>query len=230
MLYLPEHYKQRRASQRGTALLTALLLVLILTLCGAMFSRASMENLKIISLQDATSDTFQIAEGAVHDMIRQMSVRPNLWRNAPPLASIPSGYTSYSPLSYASTNGIPSCTGSKCLRSLYPTTGGLVKNFGPLGAAGNTVDTTLPVFSQLNDTALPTADVTLNGESGWSQVEHMDEVLPSTFSLGVDLANNPAGGSTTNNIRFRITGKTLKTVKGNEGASTVVVIVELPAV
>lgn len=212
------------------ALPSALLLIMVLTIAGAMFSKASIQNLKIVSLQDATSDTFQISEGAIHDIISQMSVRPNLWRTKVPLSTLPYGYTEYSPLSYGATNGIPSCTGANCLRNLYPTSGGLIKNFGPIGGSGDSVDATKTVYNQFNTASLPTADVTLNGESGWTQVEHMDEILPNANTLGVDLANNASAGTGVNSIRFRITGKTVKTVRGRQGEATIVIIAELPAV
>lgn len=215
---------------RGMALPSALLLIMVLALAGAMFSKASIQNLKLVSLQDATSDTFQIAEGAVHDVLRQMSVRPSLWRSKTAISALPLGYTSYSPLTYPATNGIPNCSGANCMQNLYPNAGGLIKNFGPVGGDGDTVSTALSIFNQLNQPVTPQPDLTLNGQSGWSQVEHMDEVLPNTGSLGAELTNNPGGGSGASNIRFRITGKTRRTVKGRTGESTIVVIAELPAV
>lgn len=220
-----------RSASAGMALPSALLLVMVLAISGAMFSKASIQNLKIVSLQDATSDTFQIAEGAVHDIIRQMSVRPNLWRTKAPIGGVPAGYTAYSPLSFAATNGIPSCTGANCIRSLYPASGGLIKNFGPIGGDGDSVNTSREVYNQLNPSAPPSSDLVLNGLAGWSQVEHMDEVLPTgSASLGADLTTNAGGGYGASNIRFRITGKTFKTVKDRQGEATVVIIVELPAV
>ncbi len=217
------------AVKSGMALPSALFLVMVISVSGAMFSKASIQNLKIVTLQEGTSDTFQVAEGAIHDIVRLMSVRPHLWREQVPVAGTPNGYTEYSPLAYVATNNIPSCLGPKCLLDLYPTGGGLIKNFGPSGGDGDAVDTSRHVYDQLNTSSPPTRDVTLNGQSGWSQVERMDEKLPDGSSMGADLSNNPLGGGSASNIRFRITGKTLRTIHGRQGESTVVVIAEIPA-
>lgn len=236
MRFLQELYKHfvkrfetKAGEKSGMALPSALFLIMVISVSGAMFSKASIQNLKVVTLQEGTSDTFQVAEGAVHDIIRQMSVRPHLWRDQVPLSGIPLGYTEYLPLTYAATNNIPSCVGKGCLRDLYPTGGGLIKNFGPFGGDGEAVDTALHLYDQLNTTTPQTADVVLNGENGWSQVEHMDEQLPDGSSLGSDLTNNPVGGMSASNVRFRITGKTLRTMRNRQGESTVVVIVEIPA-
>ena len=220
---------KKNRSQLGLALPTALLLLLVVSSAGALLSSVAMKSFSIQKVENTTAKSFQVSEGAIHDIIGEMSSRPHLWRDKVPLNTLPLNYTEYSQLDYASTNGIPSCSGQNCIRNLYPTGGGLVKNFGPRTGTGATADTTKAVWDQLVSTALPTADVTLNGQVGFSQVERLDESIPTGTNLGADMANNPNGGSNPRNIRFRLTGKTYNTIGSRTGVSTVVVVAEIPA-
>lgn len=217
-------------SESGFALPTALLLIVVLTAAGLIFTNVATSNLRIVSLEDASTDTFEVSEGVVHQLISQLSIQPHLWREKTSLSVIPSGYTEYSPSTYTASNGIPTCSGDACLRSLYPTGGGLIKNFGPIGDSGDTVNSGASITNQLDAASLPTADLTLNGLPAWVQVEHMEEIALSAASLGADLANNPDSGNNGSAIRFRLTGTTQKTIKGRNGKSTVVITVEVPPV
>jgi hypothetical protein len=217
------------STQRGLALPTALLMLLVVTAAGALLSNMGIQGLTIQRIENRAAESFQVAEGAVHDILGDMSSRPHLWRDRAPLNVQPQNYVTYSQLDYAATNGIPSCSGTNCLRNLYPTGGGLLKNFGPRLSAGATVNQTQPIWNQLASNALPPADVTLNGQAGFSQVERLDESIPVGTNLGADMSNNPSGGSTARNTRFRITGKTFNTIGNRTGQATIVVIAEIPA-
>lgn len=218
-----------RSDQDGLALPTALMLVMVISIGGSIFASTTVQNLRTVTIDEATQDTFQVAEGALHNIIRQISANPQLWREKVALATAPSGYTEFTPLTYSATNGIPPCSGALCLRQMFPTGGGLIKNYGPIGGDGDNVDDTATIVDQLNDASLPDPDVTLNSQSAWAQVEHMDESLPGSTSIGGDLINNPVGGTVATNIRFRITGTTLRTVRERQGRSTVMAMIEVPA-
>lgn len=218
----------RLSGQRGSALPLALLVVMILGVLGGVYSRISVQNLRTQKLNEATVDAVEIAEGVAHDLVRQMVILPHLWREKVPLATVPLNYVEYSPLSFSATNGIPTCSGVGCHRNRYPTGGGLLKNAGPVGGYGDTVDATLPVTSQVDPSDLPPADLTLNGLSAWSQVERLDELMPGASSIGGDLANNPGGGTNANAIRFRITGTTRRAIRAQTAQPEVVVVVEVP--
>jgi hypothetical protein len=221
--------KNHRYNQKGLALPTALLLILVVSSAGALFSSVAIRSFTIQRIENTVAESYQVSEGAIHDIIGEMSSRPHLWRDRVPLNTIPLSYTEYSQLDYAGTNGIPSCSGQNCIRNLYPTGGGIVKNFGPRLGAGATVDASKTVWNQLSSSSLPTADVTLNSQMGFSQVERLDESIPTGTNLGADMSNNPAGGSTPRNIRFRITGKTYNSLGTRTGQSTVVVVAEIPS-
>ena len=214
--------------QKGLALPTAMLLLLVITASTALLTNTAIRNFRILKTEQATTDSFQESEGAVHQVIGDMASHSHLWRGRDPLNTVPLNYTEYSQLTYGASNGIPTCTGQNCIRSLYPVGGGLEKNFGPITSSGVNVDSTKEIYNQLNSASLPAADVTLNGQSGYSQVEKLDESIPVGSNFGTDMSNNPSGGTGSKNIRFRITGKTLRPYGTRTGVSTVVVVVELP--
>lgn len=218
-----------RRCQRGMALPLALLAVLLFASAGTLLTRTTVESWQTVKMTEATADTFEIAEGVLHDLLRQMSSQPHLWRDKTALATLPSGYTQYSPSINVASNGIPSCSGIACHRCLYPTGGGLLKNFGPIGGDGDQVNNAVSIVQQLNTAALPAADVTLNGRQAWGQVERLDETTVGASSIGADLTNNPGAGNSSAAIRFRLTGTTLRAVQGQNGRATLVIVAELPA-
>ncbi len=207
----------------------ALFLLLLLSSISAIYSSTSVNSISQVKIAEVAQENALIAEGAIHDMLSQISVRANLWREKVNLTASPSAYTEFSPLSYSATNGIPSCAGIACQRSLYPTGGGLIKNFGPIGAEGDVVNNSLPITAQLNTGTLPTADITLNNRSAWVQVERLDQAPPGASSIGADLNTTVGGGAYAGAVRYRITAKSLRRFKGRLGESTLVSIVELPA-
>ena len=215
--------------EKGLALPVALLLLLFITASAALLSDVSMGTFKQTKIQEAIQDTFQNAEGAVHEVMRQMSVYPELWRARTILPTVPASYTSYSPLTFSSSNGIPTCSGAGCHRNLYPVGGGLIKNFGAEGAGASDVDAAYPVTDQLDPDDPPTQDIQLNGQSAWVQVERLDETLVSSESLGGSLDSNPLSGTGASEVRFRLTGVNFRTVRDRRGLSTVVYIVALPS-
>ena len=216
-------------TERGVAIPTALLLVLFISAISALFSTLATGNLRQINISNAVQDTFNSAEGGSHEVMREMAISPELWRELNVLASLPNSYTEYSPQNFLSTNGIPSCSGIACHRQMYPTGGGLIKNFGPLGGDGDTVDTTALIVEQLDPDSPPTQDLTLNNQSVWMQVERLDEKNPDAGSLGGSLDNNNSGGTSAGVTRFRITATTYRTVRGERGLATLVYVVELPS-
>lgn len=218
----------RRDTINGMALPAALFFSLTITSLAAIFAQLAMKNMEIVQQQEATTDTFEIAEGVVHDLLRQIVINPHLWRQRVPLPDEPDGYAEFSPADFTSRNGIPNCTGIACERNMFPTGGGFIKNFGPIGSAGDSVDTDFPASEQLDPENLPDPDIELNSRPGWVQVERLDESFPSSNTIGADISNNPQAGGNANVIRFRVTGTALRAVKGANGGSTVVVIVEVP--
>ena len=222
-------FKSRINKEQGIALPMALIFVMVMTAMGALLSHVSIDASKQVVSIDATRDTFNVADGVSNSILADMSSAPELWRQMDPLASSPNGYTEYVPGSYISTNGIPSCSGAGCLREMYPVGGGLLKNYGPFGAEGDSVDTSYSILDQLDPSSPPTAEVSLNGQSGWSLVERLDEVRLSENSMGASLENNGVGQSNSSAVRFRVTGKSFRTVRGTRGEATVVYVVEVPA-
>lgn len=216
-------------NQKGLALPTALLLVMVIAIAGGIFVKTSSRNFYLALQDEATVDSYQISEGAVHSIISGMSSTPHLWRERVMLQNVPLNYIEYSQLNYGGTNGIPNCSGRNCMRNLYPSGGGLIKNFGPISSNGSSVNTTKEVWDQLNPSSLPTSDLTLNGINSYNQVERLDESIPSGTNLGTELTNNPIGGTSNKNVRFRVTGKTLRSLGTRTGESTLVAILEMPA-
>jgi hypothetical protein len=217
-----------RHSSRGLALPAALIMMLMISSLTLILSRMTVHNLTEISTTDSTELTFLAAEGALNKQIGDMSVLATLWETKPVLASHPASYTEYSPFSYSSTNGIPSCSGIACQRDLYPTGGGLLKNLGPVGGDGEQVDTAFSITEQLNPADLPTADMTLSSVSAWTQVERLDETTPSASNVGGSLNSGLAEGGNAKMVRFRLTSASSKDLKGRRGYTTIVAVVEMP--
>ncbi len=223
--------RRRRVIKRieaGLALPLTLLMILTLTAASAVMVSVSRENLGRLKLRKEASQTYLVAEGAANQILGDMAIYGALWDQLPNLASKPYGYTEYAPGAYSATNGIPTCTGESCLRNLYPLGGGLLKNLGPLTGAGATVDTNYAMADQLNYTSPQTADSTLGNLSGWSQVERLDETTPNASSVGGSLSNSLAEGGNARTVRFRVTGLSMKRVRGRVGLASVVMVVELP--
>mgnify|MGYP005743188175 FL=1 len=163
--------------QEAFALPAALFLLLVLSAAGVVISTAANNSLQEIVVDNTRQETFLVSEGAANQIFGDMSSAPETWRSMTPLSDLPADYTEYSPQSYSSSNGIPTCSGVACHRDLFPTGGGLLKNFGPTGGDGEVVDTSFPITEQLNPDDLPEADVTLNSMQSWTQVERLDESL-----------------------------------------------------
>ncbi len=215
-------------NQGGMSLPIALFLILAISAASSILSNAATQNLKEVKITESTNDSFYIAEGALQDFIGQLGAYSQLWREKVVLAALPLGQVQYSPITYASTNGIPSCSGIACHRKMYPVGGGVLKNFGPLGGAGDIVDTTKSITNQLDQSSLPTADITLNNRNAWFQVERLDETSPGKNSIGASLTNNDIHGSSSSAIRYRVTSIALRTLKNKTGLSTLITVLELP--
>ncbi|MCB9029421.1 MAG: hypothetical protein H6619_00060 [Deltaproteobacteria bacterium] len=215
-------------SESGITLPIALLLLLIVSAASALISNTSTQNFQEMKATEAIHDGFYVAEGALEDLISQLSAAPEIWRDMAILPGVPNGYTKYSPITYTSTNGIPDCTGIACHREMYPIGGGVLKNFGPKGAEGSEIDVNFSITSQLDPADTPTADITLNNRSAWTQIERLDETKPSSSTLGMSLENNNLQGSSGASIRFRITAVALRQLKNRIGTSTVTAVVEMP--
>jgi hypothetical protein len=217
-----------RDGQTGGALPLALFLTLVLAMSGAITTKIAQLGLRKIPIAEATTDTFQVAEGAAHQLLSQMSGNPELWRELNPIQDLPAGYTQYSPAALSASNGIPSCSSRGCHRNYFPVGGGLVKNFGPLTAEGGEVDTAYAIADQLDPENPPDPDAILNGRDGWVQVERLEEISISAGSLGGGLENNRSGGSRTGVVRFRLSAVADREVRGRRGRSTLVMVVEMP--
>ncbi len=221
--------KRNANQEQAMALPAALMVVLLLVSVGAIFTNISMSGLQHVKKLEKTKQNFQAAEGAANDIMSQMAVNPESWREANPLADLPDGYTEYVPAAYSASNGIPTCSGSSgCHRQMYPTGGGLVKNAGPLSGDGGDVLTDVEITAQVSSLSLPVADVVLNNQSAWSQVERLDEVIVSEGSMGGSLESGNTNAGSANAVRFRITGISLNDIKGRDATSTVVYVVEVP--
>ena len=216
-----------RKSECGVALPAALLMIMMVVSMTVLLTKMSIHNLNEISISQSTDITYLAAEGAVNKQISEMSVLGTQWEEKPAITSLPSGYTEYSPATYASSNGIPTCSGVACHRSMYPTGGGLLKNIGPVNGAGDSVDTRYSITDQLDTTHLATADLTLTSISAWTQVERLDEATPSASTVGGSLGNSIAEGGNSKVVRYRVTGTALKKLKGKDGRTTVVAVVEM---
>lgn len=212
----------------GIALPIVLVLSLLIATITSIMGNSSSYSLRSVKDSQAMADTNYVAEGALNDMLAQMSVNRSLWRKYPVLLTKPSGYTQYNPLTYTSNNGIPTCSGTACQRHLYPIGGGLLKNFGPIGGDGSEVDASYSITQQLDLVNPPDPDITLNGRNAWVQVERLDQVMPSENSIGATLLNNDPSGLNSYSIRFRVTAVSTRNVRGLVGTSTIVAVVEMP--
>lgn len=216
-------------SSNGMALPAVLIMLVLIAGVTAILSQISIHQERRISLIQATDDTYLAAEGAVNKQIADMSVLGSLWTQKPNLSSSPSGYTEYSPATYSGTNGIPSCSGIACHRSMYPTGGGLIKNLGPVNGDGDQVDGGYSITEQLDPSDQPDTDLTLGDIKAWTQVERLDETMPSAATVGASLTNAVAEGGNARMVRYRITGQSTKSVRGRRGYATVVAVLEMPS-
>ncbi|MCB0335818.1 MAG: hypothetical protein KDD62_05915 [Bdellovibrionales bacterium] len=219
---------KRSLKQQGFALPLALLIMLVIAGAGAIFSNIVKSGTEFVKSGQGTANMFYVAEGALQDVVSSMAIEGNLWIEQPMLTSSPSGYVAYAPASYASSNGIPTCGGAGCHRHLHPVEGGLVKNVGPITGVGSQVYEDYPITDQIDYNDFPDADIELNGVSGFSQVERLDEAPIGATSIGGDLMNNPSNGAGVNPVRFRVTGYATQSHKGRRGRSVVVAVVEIP--
>lgn len=215
--------------EKGLALPAVLILMLLMASVCAVLSSVSMHNLKSVQIHNATETNYLAAEGVVNKLVGEISSLGTLWEQQVPLNVKPSAYSEYSPTTFVSSNGIPPCSGISCQRHLYPTGGGLLKNVSPAGVLSSSVDTAYPISEQIDFQSLPEADLMLSDQSAWVQVERLEEIRIQDSMLGASLSNGLAEGGNAKNVRFRITGYSLKAVKGRLGLSTIVAIVELPA-
>lgn len=216
-------------TEAGLALPLAMIFLLVMTAMGSLLTYVSIDANKQVKIIEATRDTHNVSDGVVNKVLADMSSAPELWRQMDPLATNPDGYVEYAPDAFSGTNGIPTCSGAGCLREMYPIGGGLLKNYGPFGGDGEDVDSGFSILDQLDPENPPQAEVSLNGHSGWTQIERLDELKISEGSLGASLENNGVGQSDSSVVRFRVTGKSFRTIRGVRGESTVVYVVEVPA-
>lgn len=215
--------------EHGFALPAALMMMVVVLGVTTILTTLSSEGLKRTGAQEGIAQSYLAAEGALHKTIADMSGYGNLWDQQGTLAESPTGYTEYSPNTYASNNGVPLCDSSAgCHRNFFPAGGGLIKNFGPLGDDGSAVETTYAITEQLDPMAPPAADVTVGDHPAWVQVERLDETLPSAAAVGGNLSSSLAEGGNAKEVRFRITGTALREVRGRIGSATVVSVVKMP--
>jgi hypothetical protein len=215
-------------SENGLSLPIVLFLVLTIMSASAIFSIVGTQNIREMKITEASTDSFYVAEGAIQDFIAQLGVYSQLWREKVNLVEIPLNYEQFNPLSYASSNGIPNCSGHACQRLMYPIGGGLLKNFGPMGADGDIVNPDATVINQLSTIDPQTPDVVLNNKNAWYQVERLDETSVTANSIGASLSNYEAHSSGYAGVRFRITALAQRPLKGKMGFSSIVAVVELP--
>lgn len=215
--------------ERGFALPAALFMMIVVLGVTLILSTIAGEGLRRTAALEGTTQSFLAAEGALNRMIADMSSYGSLWDQQGALAALPAGYTEYSPNSYASNNGVPQCTsGPGCQRNFFPSGGGLLKNVGPLGGAGSTVETGYPITDQLDSNNPPPADTAIGGQPAWVQVERLDETLPSASAVGGNLSSSLAEGGNAKEVRFRLTGTAFRDVRGRRGTATVVSVVKMP--
>ncbi len=214
--------------QNGMVLPAVMMTLVLISSVMVMLSNRSAHGVALLKIDQAASDTYLAAEGAVNKQIADMSVFGTLWEEKASLATVPSAYTQYTPLIYYSTNGIPPCVGIACHRHLYPLGGGLLKNLGPVNGDGDFVDAAYPITEQLDPLDLPETDLTLGPIKAWTQVERLDETTPGSSSVGGSLTNSIAEGGNAKTVRYRVTGIATKTVKARRGYATVVSVVEMP--
>ena len=212
----------------GFAIPATLFVVLLLAFVVSALFRMSRHNMTRIESDRAQDVTYLAAEGAAHKQIADMAVLGPLWSQRTNLAVLPDNYEEYSPSTYASRNGIPTCTGVACHRHMYPVGEGLIKNFGPLDGDGATANSDFVITEQLDPDLPPEPDLTVGGVDGWTQVERLDELMPGAASVGGNLSNAIAEGGNAKAIRYRITGLSLKSLRGKRGYSTVIAVIEMP--
>ncbi len=214
-------------NESAMALPATLFMMMIIASVTAIISTIAREGLEQIPVTDDTQNTFLVSEGAANDLMGQLALYGSLWDKQAFLGTKPSGYTTYAPSTYTSTNGIPICSGVACHRNLVPTGGGLIKNFGPLGEDGSEVDSAYTISEQLNTDDLQEADVTLNELAGWNQLERLDESPPGLDNIGGNLSSSLAEGGNAKSVRFRVTATSRKELKGRAGYATVVFVVKM---
>jgi hypothetical protein len=216
-------------SDGGFALPAALLMMVAVFGVMTVLGTISSEGLRRTAAQDGIVQTYLAAEGALNRMVADMSTYASLWDQQAALSSNPQGYTEYSPNSYGSTNGVPTCTGAAgCHRNFFPIGGGLIKNVGPLNESGSDVNTSLPIAEQIDQSDPPPADLMVADMPAWIQVERLDETLPSASAVGGNLSSSLAEGGNAKEVYFRLTGTARREVRGRVGSATVVSVVRMP--
>lgn len=218
-----------RNQDQGFALPNVLLFVMIMMALTGALAATSRSSLRQVRTTADLVGTYLASEAALSMQLSHMSLYGPLWNELPPLSAKPHGYVEFDPANFASSGGIPRCSGSGCHRNMIPMGGGLLKNLGPLEGDGERVETNYLITSQLDPSSPPTPDVILaQGVSGWSQVERLGQRTLSSKSIGGNLSNNIAEGGNAAIFRFRVTGESFKELRGTS-ISTVVSIVEIPA-
>ena len=221
---------QGQLCERGFALPLAMLLLLVIAASTAIFSRQAQELFAVTKNQEVASDNLYRSEGVLYDTVRQMAQAPELWSNLPPLSELPSSYSFFQPGAYTSTNGIPDCSGKDCHRNMIPIGGAIIKNVGPLAGDGQNVDSAHTMQGQLDPQNLPEGDITLNGRDVWVQVERIGKRLEPVDAVGSSLDSNDENAGNAQVVQYRVSGYSLREVKGKLGRSVVVAIVEVPPV
>lgn len=214
--------------EKGMALPIALFMLLLISAVTSILFQSSQQNFNQVEISQVANETYYVAEGVLNYTIADMSARNLLWKDKVPLATVPSNYASYSPATYVSSNGIPTCNYLHCHRDLYPTGGGLIKNLGPIGGDGETVNSSFAISEQFDPASPVDSDIDLVSSSGWSQVERLEQTTPSASTIGGNLSNSLAEGGNANRVRFRVTGISSDLHKGSRSYATVVAVVEMP--
>jgi hypothetical protein len=218
-----------KKNESGFALPFVLIVLLFCSSISAMVAVFSIGSFQRISNSNALNDALFISQGGIHAMAASMSQDPTYWRDLIVISKNPANYTRYSPLSYAGTNGLPTCTAAGlsitagCERHLVPQGGGLLKNFGS-GASSFSVVTSKSVTEQLNFASPPGEDFQINGEKAWVQVERLRRGLPSSSEPGLTLGVPIPSAST----QFRLTSTTLRGEGEGKSAAVTVALAKIP--
>jgi hypothetical protein len=224
-----------RSKQSGFVLPLVLLMVMTVGFLSASISMVAINTLRDSSLLNKNYAHQAYSDFVLQQVINIVRSDPLYWHSLPRLASLPSGYTSYSPLSLIASNGTPSCIMTRgvrlpgCERHLYPIGGGIIKNLGSI-TTGNPppatfVDTRKSIVDQLPwDGIQPPPDFTFDNVLVWYQVERLQNVSPGLSTLGVTFGDVISSQI----ISFRVTIYSQGKLGSKVGRHVRVVLIDLP--
>ena len=222
-------------NERGFALPAVMMVLLFIAMTHSIMFAKSNSIMRVSHSQEMARNTFTAADAAISAQISDIVNNYEQWLAMEPIPNSSKLYTSFSPLSNRSTNGVPSdCTDNACMRSRLPIGGSLIKNISPFDKmGGGIVRAGKPIHEQLvqansdgsapDGEIIPEPDYVFNDVKTWTQVERLDSRYDPASAIGSSLDQSESNSQSRNSVRYRITAYAQSNVTGRESSTSVLV-------